>query len=34
MKTLVRGQAVRLVVALMILASSAIVVEAGQRWHG
>ena len=33
MASLLRGQAARLVVALMILASSALVVEAGQRWH-
>jgi hypothetical protein len=33
MKRLVRGQAVRLLLALMTLASSALVIEAGQRWR-
>jgi hypothetical protein len=33
MKTTVRGQAFRLLLALMTLASSALVIEAGHRWH-
>ena len=32
MNRLVRGQAIRLMLALMTLASSALVIEAGQRW--
>jgi hypothetical protein len=32
MKTTVKGQAFRLILALMTLASSALVIEAGQRW--
>jgi hypothetical protein len=33
MKTAVRGQAFRLLLALMTLASSALVIEAGHRWR-
>jgi hypothetical protein len=33
MKTAVRGQALRVILALMTLASSALVIEAGQRWR-
>jgi hypothetical protein len=33
MVTLLRAQAARIVVTLTILASSALVIEAGQRWH-
>jgi hypothetical protein len=33
MKTIFRGQAARLMIVLMTLASSALIVEAGQRWH-
>jgi hypothetical protein len=33
MKTIFRGQAARIMIALMTLASSALIVEAGQRWH-
>jgi hypothetical protein len=32
MKTYLSGQAFRLVLALLTLASSALVLEAGQRW--
>ena len=32
MKTFLAGQAFRLILALMTLASSALVLEAGQRW--
>ena len=32
MKTLLKSQAFRLVLALLTLASSALVIEAGQRW--
>jgi hypothetical protein len=31
-KTTVKGQAFRLLLALMTLASSALVIEAGHRW--
>jgi hypothetical protein len=33
MKVYVRGQSFRLILALLTLASSALVIEAGQRWH-
>jgi len=33
MKTIFRGQAARLMITLMTLASSALIIEAGQRWH-
>jgi hypothetical protein len=33
MKATVRGQAFRLFLALMTLASSVLVIEAGHRWH-
>jgi hypothetical protein len=33
MRVYVRGQSIRLVIALLTLASSAYVIEAGQRWH-
>jgi len=32
MNTIVKGQALRLILALITLASSALVLEAGQRW--
>jgi len=33
MKELVKAQAFRLIIAVMTLASSALVLEAGQRWR-
>ena len=33
MRVYVRGRSFRLVLALLTLASSAYVIEAGQRWH-
>jgi hypothetical protein len=33
MRVYVRGQSIRLVIALLTLAGSAYVIEAGQRWH-
>jgi hypothetical protein len=33
MKQLVKAQAFRLIIAVMTLASSALVLEAGQRWR-
>ncbi len=33
MKELVKAQAFRLIIAVMTLASSALVLSAGQRWH-
>ena len=33
MKTIFKAQAFRFILALMALASSALVIEAGQRWH-
>jgi hypothetical protein len=33
MRVFVRGQSFRLIIALLTLASSAYVIEAGQRWH-
>jgi hypothetical protein len=33
MKTIFKTQALRTILALMTLASSALVIEAGQRWH-
>ena len=33
MKATVRGQTFRLLLALLTLASSALVIEAGHRWH-
>jgi hypothetical protein len=33
MKTMVRHHAIRTLIALMTLASSAFVLEAGQRWR-
>jgi hypothetical protein len=33
MKTFFRGQTARLMITLMTLASSALIIEAGQRWH-
>ena len=33
MKTVLKAQAFRVLVALSMLASSALVIEAGQRWH-
>jgi hypothetical protein len=33
MKVYVRGQSFRLILALLTPASSALVIEAGQRWH-
>jgi hypothetical protein len=34
MKDLVKAQAFRLWITVMMLASSALVLEAGQRWRG
>jgi hypothetical protein len=33
MKTIFKAQAMRVLLALMTLASSALVIEAGQRWR-
>jgi len=33
MKNIFKAQALRAILALMTLASSALVIEAGQRWH-
>ena len=33
MKTIFKAHAFRFTLALMALASSALVIEAGQRWH-
>jgi len=33
MKGLIKAQAFRLIIAVMTLASSALVLQAGQRWH-
>ena len=33
MATLVRAQVIRILLALTVLSSSALVLEAGRRWH-
>ena len=33
MKTIFKAQAFRMILALLTLASSALVIEAAQRWH-
>jgi hypothetical protein len=33
MKTILKAQTLRVILALAALASSALVIQAGQRWH-